>query len=493
MRLSRLALAVALAAATTHSADAAITFAGEFQIAGGATDLSGLGSDFAANRLSLGSDLFYDRSSNTFYGITDRGPGGGLLDFTPRVHAFQLDVNMNTGAINGYTLKQTTLFKDTDGTNLTGLNPQLATGNVSNLGRSFDSEGVVRLANGNYLVSDEYGPSVYEFTPNGTKVRAFEIPANLTPKQSNGTIDYVNGRPTITTGRQDNRGFEGLTISRDGSKAYAILQDPLVNEGTDSGTVDGRRSRNLRIVEFDVATGKSTSQYIYRLEDRADINNRIPGTADDFSGSAQGRNIGVSSITALEDGSFVVIERDNRGLGVDPASSLPIGSKRVYRIRLDGATDVTNVDLTNTNTLPANVTPVQKALYLDIDAALKAAGINSVEKLEGLSFGPILNDGSLSLFIASDNDFSVTQLDGSPQQFNVCVGAGGRINVGLGEACPNVGGQPTSLLPTRIYAFKVNGADAVGVVPEPATWAMMIAGFGLAGVALRRRAKPSFA
>jgi hypothetical protein len=30
-----------------------------------------------------------------------------------------------------------------------------------------------------------------------------------------------------------------------------------------------------------------------------------------------------------------------------------------------------------------------------------------------------------------------------------------------------------------------------GAVPEPATWAMMIAGFGLVGFGLRRRAKPS--
>ena len=35
------------------------------------------------------------------------------------------------------------------------------------------------------------------------------------------------------------------------------------------------------------------------------------------------------------------------------------------------------------------------------------------------------------------------------------------------------------------YAFKDDGR--VGGVPEPATWALMIAGFGLAGAGLRRR------
>ena len=35
-------------------------------------------------------------------------------------------------------------------------------------------------------------------------------------------------------------------------------------------------------------------------------------------------------------------------------------------------------------------------------------------------------------------------------------------------------------------AFESDGW-AVSAVPEPATWAMMITGFGLAGVAIRRR------
>ena len=37
------------------------------------------------------------------------------------------------------------------------------------------------------------------------------------------------------------------------------------------------------------------------------------------------------------------------------------------------------------------------------------------------------------------------------------------------------------------YWFTVDDADAMRAVPEPATWTMMIAGFGLAGAALRRR------
>lgn len=39
-----------------------------------------------------------------------------------------------------------------------------------------------------------------------------------------------------------------------------------------------------------------------------------------------------------------------------------------------------------------------------------------------------------------------------------------------------------------LIAFDVMGYDAIAV-PEPATWAMMIGGFGFAGAAARRRRK----
>ncbi len=465
------------------AAPAAILFTGSYAVGGGTTDLSGISPAFAGNRLSFGSDLFYDRSSDLYYGITDRGPGGGVIGFAPRVNVFRLNTDAVSNAVTGFVLQDTILFKQ-NGLTFDGLNPQLLNGSAATLGRSFDPEGFVRLANGNMLVSDEYGPSVLEFDATGNLVRRFAPPANLVPKRGDGTTDYVAGRPDITTGRQDNRGYEGLTVSADGTRAYAILQDPLVNEG-DQG--DGRRSRNLRIVEYDLASGTATRQFIYQLDAIADINGRIPGTANDFSATNQGRSIGVSSITALADGSFLVIERDNRGLGVDdPTGVNPIGTKRVYRIQLAGATDVSAVSLANSSALPAGVVPVQKALYLDVQAALSAAGLNSFEKLEGLSFGKSFADGSLSLMLVTDNDFSVTQT-GAGTQLNVCTsGAGGAASqVALDAACP--AGQ--SFIPSMIYGFRVTGADAAGVlaVPEPSTWAMMLAGFGAIGTTLRRR------
>ncbi len=462
----------------------AITFINEISVSGAATDLSNIGSGPNANRLGgFGSDLVYDRASNQFFGLTDRGPGGGLIDYAPRIQRFTLDVNAQSGAIGGFALQSTTILRDAGGT-YSGLNPLLLNGNAATLGKSLDPEGLVRLANGHFLVSDEYGPSVIEFDAAGNKVRQFTTPANLIPRRASTATDYVAGRPDITTGRQDNRGFEGLTVSADGKTVFAILQDPPVNEGSAN---DGRRSRNVRIVAFDMGTGTSTAQYIYQLEDIAQVNPLVP--ANPFSATNQGRSIGVSSIHALADGRLIVLERDNRGLGVDdPTALTPVGLKSAFVIDLAGATNVAGVSLAGSNALPNGVMPVSKTAFLDIRAKLIAAGITIPEKIEGLAFGPRLKNGGVVLIAITDNDYSVTQT-GAGTQFDVCTSGPGGLSsqTSFGGIC--AAGQ--SLIPTRIFSFALDRQEALslgfGAVPEPASWAMMVAGFGFAGARVRSR------
>lgn len=444
------------------------SFVSAVAVPGNATDLFP-GSGANQNRLGgFGSDLFYDARENVYYALADRGPGGGVLNYSNRVEKFNIELNDQTGAIESYKLLGSVSFIIAAGTTFNGttyavdtpfngLNAKLLTGDSSNLGVSLDPEGIVVGANGNLFVSDEYGPSVYEFSPEGVFIRSFTQPANVLPKTGT-TLDFA-AASTPTAGRQDNRGYEGLAISPDGTKLFAILQDPLQNEGTPNG----RSNRNLRIVRFDVATGKSDAQYIYTLESLAEINDRIPGTQNDFGGTAQGRNIGVSSITAISDREFLVIERDNRGLGVaDVTGAIPVGSKRVYKIDLTGATDVSNVALTG-NTLPADVTPVRKSLYLDIAKSLTEAGQIIPEKIEGLTVGERLADGSYALIIATDNDFSVTQ-DGSNVQFDVYSNGKEALQVLIDAPAP----EGYSLLPSYFYSFKADAASLSGYEPQPA-------------------------
>ena len=221
------------------------------------------------NRFGFYSDLAYDAATGDWYALADRGPGGGVIDYATRVERISVPFNATTGVIGQPVIKKTTLFQGEDGVLFNGLNPLLLNGDTARLGASFDPEGLAIGRGGHYFVADEYGPSIYEFTSSGQFIRALTMPANLRPRESNGVSNYFDGRPTIVQGRQDNRGFEGLTFNASGTQLYAVMQDPLVNEGSSN---DGRRSRNVRIVEFDPQAGQSTAQYIYQLESRTTLN-----------------------------------------------------------------------------------------------------------------------------------------------------------------------------------------------------------------------------
>ncbi len=400
------------------------------------------------NRLGFFSDLKYDASTGTWFALSDRGPGGGVIGYSTRVQQMIVPLHPISGAVLGKPLVlRTILFTDRNGNPFNGLNPTLLNGSPNVLGNSFDPEGIAVGRNGHLFVSDEYGPSLYEFDRRGRFVRAFDIPANLRPVQTDGQPNYTDGRGTIVNGRQDNRGFEGLTFNTSRTRLYAVLQDPLVNEG-DKG--DGRRSRWVRIVEFDPASGASTAQYLYPLE-TVDVLNAIdPDTADDFKATDQGRSIGLSAIEAVTDHEFLVIERDNRGVGVEETAT-PI-HKRIYRIDLRGATDVQHVSLAGRSDLPAGVVPVSKQPEVDVLAALHGVGADVPEKLEGLAVGPRLLFGGRVVLVGSDNDYSVTQT-GAGEQFDVCVNAdnSARQQVPLDTACP----AGMDLIPGYLLSFKV--------------------------------------
>ncbi len=458
---------VALASAQAQTVSNA-TFTNGITVAANTLDQS-TGSAFD-RRVGMFSGLFYDPLRGEWWGVSDRGPGGGTLPYETRVQRFTIDVDKSTGRISNFQIQATIKFTS-GGVALNGLAPNP----VSTLGKSFDPEGVaINPLNGNILISDEYGPSLIEFNRSGVEVRRFTPPANIIPRNAvSGTPNFADDVGN-TAGRVTNRGFEGLAISPDGKYAYATLQSAMYDEGGSSGQF-------TRIVKFDMATGEAVGQFAYKFE-------------------TTGAGRGVSELVALGSDKFLILERNNRGVGI--GATLATADKSIFQIDLAGATDISNISITN-GVLPAGVVAVGKsAKIIDLDAnTLTALGNRSPEKWEGIAIGPRLDNGQYLILAGSDNDYSVTQnaqgaqldvwlnfLDADPYATSI------QCPLGLTTGCIRTnGGAAVELtsayaqLPGVLHAYSADINGYVSVVPEPTTISLMVLGLGILGLSARRR------
>lgn len=403
-----------------------------------ATDARGSGLDTLGG---FGSAAVFDpatwsKSGDTYagvlYALPDRGFGDGTQNYLPRIQVFDLSITPYYGPgpapQNQITLTNTqTILLTYEGTNyFTGFDandtnvvthPQSAPSSLGGGRWSLDGEGLVRLSDGRIYISDEYGPFIYRLSASGNLEGTFEIPASVLPRKG-ATYPRPNnftGASAPDSGRRNNRGLEGLSLTPDGKRLFAMLQSPTIQDGG-----AGTGGRNTRLLVFDAdetspTYGRALAQYVYELT---------------LQGSAQtNRHTPVSEILALNRTELLVLERDQIGQGIAD-TNLPPTYKRVVLASLTGATNILNspYDLERgapgqkslpASGLPADVRPVTRQDFVDLlDAAqLAKFGLNAAaphdtntisEKIESLSLIP-LNDPTAPhdhlLLIINDNDF----------------------------------------------------------------------------------------
>jgi hypothetical protein len=385
---------LAFGAIPAHAAPVGITLVGRGSIPGTALDKSGLTGNICQAGVptncvpkaifgGFGSDMTYTGHDGVFLAAPDRGPFDGLTDvpYLNRFDFLHIDTEVGAPFPNVHTtLLDTTFLRNQSNDIYLGAAGAFDTDHPDRSLR-LDPEGIRVGPHGTFFVSDEYGPYLREFDRQGHLKREIPVPAKFAiAKPSANPNDELTGN---TSGRQANRGMEGLAITPDGGTLVGIMQNALIQDNGLSGL--DRLGLNNRILTVDLKTG-ATHEYVYVLD-------------------AINRGQGVSEILAINDHEFLVIERDNRSNLQTPPQ--PPTRKWIYKITItDQTTDVSGIASLPAGALPATITPVEKSVFinlLDNDFGLVPT---IPEKIEGLAWGPDLADGRHLLYVVSDNDLT---------------------------------------------------------------------------------------
>lgn len=393
--------------------------------------------------MSIDAKSWVRNADGTYKGslwlLPDRGYNvEGTTDYRPRLNTIDVQLApVAPGATppagkeqSGLEVKlaDTMLLTDNKGADATGLDPaggtRQAEGTMPLLPQapngklSLDNEAIARLADGTMFISDEYGPYIYRFSADGRMTSATQPPAALLPMR-NGAVNFASNNPgpgesapdpkDPTSGRQNNQGLEGMSLTPDGKFLIAVLQSATRQDGGDSGST----RQNTRALVYDAADPanlKLVHEYIVPL----------PVFTNDKGKTAVAAQ---SEIVALSPTSFLMLARDsNNGYGLK-------GEKSLYRsinvVDISAATDIAgsqfdaNKPVAPKGVLDSSVKPAAVSQLIDINdsANLARFGLhngapndrnNLSEKWEAMSLVSVLDPkqpDDYFLFVANDNDF----------------------------------------------------------------------------------------
>jgi hypothetical protein len=398
---------------------------------------SGLAADVTSWRRTA------DSYSGTFYLLPDRGYNiAGTTDYRTRLYKLSIVFKPvvdpaaipepNRQSSVAAALTDTILLTDAAGESTTGLDPaeggvrpatkdfpdlpQAATGRVA-----IDAEALVRMPDGTFFISDEYGPYVYRFSAEGRMLSAIRPPDAFIPMR-NGKQNFSSNNPGPAaqapspkdpdTGRQNNQGFEGMARTPDGKFLVVILQSATRQDG--GNTPETRQ--NTRVLYYDIAdlnNPKLVREHVVPLP--------FYKTTD-----GKTRVAAQSELLAIDENHFLLLSRDSgNGYGHKSATS-------VYRkIDILDTTNATNIAGTKYDGLvpvapkgeiEEGVVPATLTGFIDINdnTQLNKFGLrngepndrnNLSEKWEGMTVVPALdaaNPQDFFLFVTNDNDF-ITQ------------------------------------------------------------------------------------
>ncbi len=262
----------------------------------------------------------------TFWSLSDNGFGSKLNSSDAMLMLHHLKFDWDAGKVNAV---ETVFLSDPDKKApfpivMEGSDKRYLTG------ADFDVESIQPVADG-FWVGEEFGPYILKFTRDGKLTDVIATKAGETDVKSpdNPTLT-LPGNPTQKLpafNLKRSGGFEGMALSKDGTKLYGLLEGPLYTaDGQVEKTEDG--ATGLRIIELDVASKAWTGRtWLYPLAEGGEA---------------------IGDFNMLDDSTALVIERDNGAGTADKACAdpkkpeancfaVPAKVKRIYKIEFNDA------------------------------------------------------------------------------------------------------------------------------------------------------------
>ncbi|AFL49501.1 hypothetical protein ABIE78_004727 [Sinorhizobium fredii] len=258
----------------------------------------------------------------TFWSLSDNGFGNKLNSTDAMLMLHHLKIDWDGGKVEAL---ETIFFSDPDSK---APFPIVMEGSTTRYltGGDFDIESIQPVADG-FWVGEEFGPYVLKFDTNGKLTNVIPTMMDgkpvLSPDNPTLALQADPSKKTPAFNLKRSGGYEGLALSKDGTKLYGLLEGPLWIDNESVEQADGRPA--LRIVELDAArkswTGRS---WLYPLAEGGEA---------------------IGDFNMLDEKTALVIERDNGAGTLDKACADPkdpkpdcfaVGSKlkRIYKIEM---------------------------------------------------------------------------------------------------------------------------------------------------------------
>lgn len=240
-----------------------------------------------------------------------------------------------------------------------------------NLNKIYDLESI-RVQKNHILITSE-GNSDEISTPSILKV---DFKGNLFQEiSSKNTFKNLTPRHNGT--------FESLSVNN--NYYFTAMELPFKEDGNEPSLKKGKYP--IRISKINKKTNELENQYAYMLD-------KIPR---DSKPSGKFLVNGLTELIQVTKNTFLTIERSYASGHKDGGNNV-----KIYQIDISNASDITKINsLTNTK-----YTPVKKELMFDFEWIRGKLTKEKVDNIEGITFGPKLENGNKSLIVIADNNFN---------------------------------------------------------------------------------------